>query len=141
MAGMGRVPKAGARHRGNDTLATALVWLPASGRDGEPPIWPLTAATKAEAKVWSELWATPQACVWEELGWARVVARYTRVLIKAERPGASGAVLSEVRQMEDRLGLTPMSMLRLRWGIEPDEEEPAGELLEVDAERWQKLGA
>jgi hypothetical protein len=35
-------------------------------------------------------------------------------------------VLGEVRQLEDRLGLSPMSMLRMRWAIvAEDDSEPA----------------
>jgi hypothetical protein len=58
---------------------------------------------------------------WERLGWTRAVARYSRVLVAAEQKDATGVLLSEVRQMEDRLGLSPMSMLRLRWQIVADE--------------------
>jgi hypothetical protein len=79
--------------------------------------------------VWAELWLTPQAVAWERLGWSRTVARYCRVLVDAERTGAPAAIQAEARQLEDRLGLTPMSMLRLRWEISRDEvgekREPA----------------
>ena len=34
--------------------------------------------------------------------------------------GVAG-LLGEVRQLEDRLGLSPMAMLRLRWQISSDE--------------------
>jgi hypothetical protein len=47
----------------------------------------------------------------------RPVARYVRCLVQAEVPGAPAALLAEVRQMEDRLGLSPMAILRLRWTI------------------------
>jgi hypothetical protein len=68
------------------------------------------------------LWAKPQAVVWEHLHHERVVGRYARLVLDAEEKGASAALLSEVRQMEDRLGLSPMAMLRLRWRIA---DEPA----------------
>ena len=35
------------------------------------------------------------------------------------------ALLGEVRQLEDRLGLTPMALLRLRWEISADELQEA----------------
>lgn len=100
--------------------------LPASGRSGPPPPFPLAHVEPEERDVWRQLWATPQATEWERLGsfYVRVVARYVRSLIEAEEPGAVAALQSEVRQLEDRLGLTPMAMLRLRWVIgdpEPDD--------------------
>jgi hypothetical protein len=73
-----------------------------------------------ERKVWADLWALPQAVVWERLGWTYTVARYCRAMVISEEE-FKVAMLGEVRQMEDRLGLTPMSMLRLRWEIVSDE--------------------
>jgi hypothetical protein len=115
----------------------ALTQLPASGRDGETPDWPLSRATKAETAVWAQVWVTPQSVAWEQLGWTRSVARYVRLLCQAEKPNASAAVAAEVRQMEDRLGLTPMAMLRLRWEIRPDEAPLAA--AEVVEGRWGEL--
>ena len=69
------------------------------------------------------MWSTPQAVAWEKQGTGtiRTIARYTRMLVAAEKPGAKSTLAGEVRQLEDRLGLTPMSMLRLRWEIVADE--------------------
>lgn len=82
-----------------------------------------------EHALWSALWSTPQAAAWERLGvgMERVVARYVRLSCRAESVAAGKAsvadaqVLGEVRQLEDRLGLTPMAMLRLRWEVSADE--------------------
>lgn len=98
-----------------------LLALPAEGRKGRAPKWPLPGQTSAESVVWSEMWHTPQAAAWDRLGWNRTVARYVRFLVQSEKPDSSVALLSEVRQLEDRLGLTPMSMLRLRWEVKTDE--------------------
>lgn len=92
--------------------------LPAAGREGPPPTWPLsTKATKAEAELWDQLWASPQAVAWEELGCVRTVARYARVVIKAEAPRAIGVVMQEARQLEDLLGLNPKAMKSLGWEV------------------------
>jgi cell envelope opacity-associated protein A len=99
----------------------ALTALPAEGRKGHLPDWPLSKATMAEQKVWQEVWTCPQAVAWERLGWLRTVARFVRLLVQAEKPKAPVMVNAEARQLEDRLGLTPMSMLRLRWEITADE--------------------
>ncbi len=115
----------GQRRRRN--VVPALMLLPAEGRQGDVPRWPLgQAASGREAALWAHLWAMPQAVAWSRSALCHVVARYTRILTAAERRGARAAYLAETRQLEDRLGLTPMSMLRLRWTIEqatePDEE-------------------
>ena len=101
--------------------------LPAGGRPGDPPAWPLPRPTKPERALWAELWATPQAAAWESLGWIRIVARYARLTVQAEKRGALTTLLGEVRQLEDRLGLNPMSMRRLMWTIvdAPMSQEPA----------------
>lgn len=82
-------------------------------------------------ELWAALWKTPQAVAWEALGWTRVVARYTRLVLAAEAMDGGAGLLAEARQLEDRLGLTPMSMKRLQWEIGPhqilgDEEDEPG---------------
>ena len=173
MAGMGPPPKpAGERRRRNATLA--MTRLPAGGRQGDTPRWPLmddvvastqrdmarrqadeyelqllepdlqgrqrsavqrkldaaqSAATvldkqieaqaALEAELWRDLWATPQAVAWERLNWTREVAQYVRWKVKAELGDLDSS--KEARQLGDRLGLTPLAMLRLRWEVAPDE--------------------
>lgn len=113
----GPAPKpAEQRRRRNAPLANTLK-LPSEGRGGETPRWPLRTDAP---DVWAELWRTPQAVAWERLGWTRIVARYVQVLAEAE-VSLSPGLLGEVRQLEDRLGLTPLSMLRLRWEVTLDE--------------------
>lgn len=180
MAGIGPPPKSpDARARRNATVS--MTALPAEGRKGSPPAWPLIpdittsarhdlAAAKVErlqyemdndqkpgteaaldraeerlailkrqlaeqqrleAEVWADLWATPQAVAWERLGWLRDVAQYARHKVLAELGELDSA--KEARQWSDRLGLSPMALLRLRWQIAADEvadrraERPADE--------------
>jgi len=132
MAGMGPPPKPGARRpnngRQNDGMQVMAATLPAAGRPGKPPKWPLPGRMQAgELEAWRDAWRTPQAVQWERLGWQRLIARYVRVLVESEQPDANAATRGEVRQLEDRLGLSPMAMLRLRWSIVDDvaEEVPA----------------
>lgn len=97
------------------------VRLPAEGRKGSLPKWPLEEGLSPEEKrAWVQLWSTPQAVAWERLGWIRTVARYCRMLVLAEdsmRP----TLLAQVTALEDRLGLTPKSMRMLMWEIVTDE--------------------
>lgn len=114
--------------------------LPAAGRSGDPPAWPIGRPTKTALALWAQLWATPQAVAWEADGWVRTVARYTKLVLASERPKAPGQLLAEVRQLEDRLGLNPMALRRLMWEIEasPTETVPA-DVASLDAYR-EKLG-
>jgi hypothetical protein len=66
---------------------------------------------------WRYLWSLPQAVVWEELALVRTVARYAVALVAAEQRGATPYLLSEVRQLEDRLGLNAVAMRRLMWEV------------------------
>jgi hypothetical protein len=94
--------------------------LPAEGRKGPPPPWPLDGKPNAQIqRIWRQLWATPQAVAWERLGWTRVVARYARVALAAEVLDKDA--LAEARHLEDRLGLTPKAMRMLLWEIVADE--------------------
>lgn len=171
MAGTGPAPKPNARRR-NATMATTK--LPAEGRAGDPPTWPLPAdivlterrnaaqrladdveleladpdvtgrkrgaltrkldaarmeanvltaqlngQTRLETELWAELWATPQAVAWERQSWTREVAQYVRWKVAAEQGSLDAS--KEARQLADRLGLTPLALLRLRWEISEDE--------------------
>lgn len=96
--------------------------LPADGRQGDPPPWPLPGRpNSAERDAWAQLWATPQAVAWEQQGWTRTVARYCRVMVEAEKRESSPAILAQAVALEDRLGLTPKSMRLLLWQIATDE--------------------
>ena len=106
-------PARGTRGRG-------VLVLPAEGRKGDTPDWPLPgAAEPAERKLWRDLWRTPQAVEWERQGWTRVVARYVRCALAAEHMERDA--MAEARQLEDRLGLTPKAMRLLLWTIATDE--------------------
>ena len=96
--------------------------LPAEGRDGPAPAWPLLdpgdsdeESTAAERELWATLWGYPQAVVWEKSKAFRAVALYVRLQVKAEQ-GDKG-VLAAVGNLSDRLGLSPLALLRLRCEI------------------------
>lgn len=173
MAGMGPPPKhPSQRRRTNPTVA--MTRLPAEGRKGPAPAWPLipdvvlqarhdmltvkverlqrdradaldmgentggiekkidtamerlfiveaqlAAQRDLEASLWVDLWALPQAVEWERLGWLRDVAQYVRFKVMGELGELDMA--KEARMWSDRLGLTPLAMLRLRWEVSHDE--------------------
>lgn len=111
--------------------------LPAEGYDGAIPKWPLlNDASDSEMELWMSLWRTPQAVMWADSGIDRVVARYVMMSVLSELE-PNGKLLSEVRQMEDRLGLSPVALKHLQWVID---EPSSGELAEVtEIDRFKNL--
>lgn len=97
------------------------VLLPAGGRTGDTPPWPLVGLCAAEAALWADLWMLPQAVAWERLALHRTVARYVRVVVVAELPGAPAPVLAQATALEDRLGLNPKALRALMWDVPQDE--------------------
>lgn len=123
----GRPPDPNALRR--DRLSDAgWTVLPAEGRAGPAPEWPLTEASAREAALWSALWAKPQALLWERNQQAFEVALHVRCLAEAETAGAATSLRTLVRQQADALLLTmpAMHMTRVRIaGDELGERRPA----------------
>ena len=97
--------------------------LPFEGRKGDPPPWPLDTPSAMESIQWKKLWTLPQATVWESMRCEDTVALYVRAFCEALHD-ANPKMLNEVRQLDSKLGLSPRSMLDLRWEIETPEDEP-----------------
>lgn len=108
-------PMALRRDRPDDQASWTL--LPAAGREGEPPAWPLLQASERAAHHWRELWALPQAVMWERLGQRHEVALCVSALAEVEAGGAPVATQRLLRSSMESLGLTVQGMLRNRWRI------------------------
>lgn len=118
MAGQGPPPKHPDQRR--RTNAKRLTQLPAEGRKGKAPKWPLTVEpSAAEASLWAEMWRLPQAVLWERQRIGREVAMYVIWSVKAE--GGALDASKESRMLADRLGLTSLALLRLECEIVADE--------------------
>lgn len=97
--------------------------LPAAGRVGEPPGLPVRvdgAWSSQTLDAWSDLWSSPQSTQWDQSGrtlhrWA--ICHEDVVRYQAQRDPVPASLLSEMRQLEDRHGLSPKAMLQLRWRI------------------------
>ena len=101
--------------------STIWVKLPSEGRKGDAPPWPLESEPDLEVLArWNYVWKLPQAVAWERLSLERTVARYCCVLMYAEMSMVP-AVQTTCVQLEDRLGLNAMSLMRLRWTVVEDE--------------------
>ena len=92
--------------------------LPATGRSGPTPAWPLSRATARERTLWAQEWRRPQAIMWENNGQETEVALYVRALVVAEKPTASVSSRTLVRQMQEVLGLSLPGLHRNRWVID-----------------------
>lgn len=96
--------------------------LPASGRPGNAPAWPLTTASAREREIWRRLWKLPQAVAWQQLLLHDQVALYCRRLAIAEHPDATAAEATLARQLQDALGLSAPGLRSMRWRIEQVEK-------------------
>lgn len=120
----GPAPKPDSERRRRNAPMANTVRLPREGRKGRAPKWPLGGRA---ARGWADLWKKPQAVMWERSGDEIVVARYLIIRNLIQQPENADQInataLSELRQLEDRLGLSPMARHRLRWEIVEDEVE------------------
>lgn len=133
MAGNGPAPKPDADRRRTNQPTFGWVDLPAEGRPGPAPSlpnapkwleehggWPV-----ATRQAWKALWETPQATAWDQTGQSLYAWAQLHAAIEISGPQASR--VGEKRQHEDRHGLNPAAMLKLRWRIvsAAPVEEPA----------------
>jgi hypothetical protein len=108
--------------------------LPLVGREGKPPPWPLPdPPTKQQRERWATEWAKPVAVVWEQWRCEHLVARYVRLAVRAEAPGASERLQPEVRHLESELGLSPLAVFRLQWTLA--DAPPISAATDLDAYR------
>lgn len=117
------MPKPDAERLRTNAPTFGWVDLPKSGRDGPTPALPTPAPWLAELggwpvatrTAWAVLWRKPAALQWEADGstlhhWATVHARMSI-------EGPTAALMGELRQIEDRHGVSPAAMMRLRWRL------------------------
>ncbi len=108
--------------------------LPAAGRAGPAPDWPLISPLKRELELWELLWRKPQAILWEQNGLEFEVAMHVRTLAVAEKRGAATNTRTLLRQQADALYLT-MPALRaatVKIGTYAERRPVAGEPGDVD---------
>lgn len=131
MAGMGPAPKPSSERRRTNAPEFQWVLLPATGRNAPAPKLPAKAPgdqtwSKATRDWWARLWATPQATQWpdNDSSLFRLAALHERFW----QGDATGAEMSEMRQIEDRHGLNPKALMQLRWRIVDEEVAEAAPL-------------
>ena len=118
----GPPPKDPKLRRRKSTPTPGFKRLPREGRTGDPPPWPLTDPAPEETLQWNRLWRLPQALEWERMQCEDVVALYVRAFVVASK-GVNTKLLSEVRQLDSKIGLSPRAMRDLRWEVDDPQEE------------------
>ena len=91
--------------------------LPAEGRQGPTPEWPLGKASARELSLWRRYWTLPQAVIWEQDNQHDLVALYCRRFVEAEKRGSPTNAATLVRQLADSLGISTPGMRANRWKI------------------------
>lgn len=92
-----------------------------SRRDGAAPkLPPLRKWSAATRRWWRELWTTPQSTQWDQSGRTAIPMAVLWQDMTDADPAKTPAILAELRQHQDRHGLSPKAMLQLRWRISAD---------------------
>lgn len=114
----GPAPQLDALRRERPADAAGWTHLPAAGRQGDTPAWPLSRMTRREGVHWAREWTRPQAIMWERLHLEVEVAMYVRTLTAAEKPSALTNVRTLLKQQQEILGLSIPGLARNRWIID-----------------------
>lgn len=117
------LPKPPDRRRRHAAPTIPTTYLPASGRHTPAPRLPRWMKLGPTGRAWWRwAWKLPQACGWD-VGAVPVVARRAQMEdLWAAEPSVSWS--REMRELEDRLGLTPKGRALLRWEIVDDQYQP-----------------
>lgn len=104
------------------------------------PRWPIATKPRGHAALWRHLWSLPIAEIWHEQNAVRLVARYATLVLTLENvfspdddtslPATVLAGLpAEIRQIEDRLLISPSTRIRARVviAVETPADESADE--------------
>jgi hypothetical protein len=100
----------------------------AKGAGKAAPRLPSPGVLPETVEWWETVWASPMAAVWLEAD-VPALARLAGLVDRLHRGDSSSRLLSEIRALEDRFGLSPLARRRLQWEIEQahSEPNPAGE--------------
>jgi len=118
--------------RSHKAQAEGWITLPAEGRDGPEPAFPLANPIPREMEIWERLWEMPQAIMWEQLQLELEVAGYVRCLVRAEAPRSSFNYWTQVRQAAESLGLSVSGLARNRWTVGTVESDDDAGAVEQD---------
>ena len=137
MAGMGPPQKPpGQRRRRNKP--EPKVTLPAPDAEREIPELPVTEAMEFTRRWWETVWRSPMAAMWDPSDELAIV-RMAVLVDQVARGDIEGKALAEIRQLEDRYGLSPLARRRIGWELPPEEEAEARKADNVaDMKKWRQ---
>lgn len=102
-----------------------MLVLPAEGCDLPAPRMPRGRRwTSAQRALWAELWASPQAVMWDD-SFTSTVAMYVAHVSAVVVGEASAWQAQEARHLSDRLGLSPAGLIACGWRLPDPGETPA----------------
>jgi hypothetical protein len=137
MAGGGRYPNPDGERRNRAERAFDWTTLPLEGRPGPAPALPALRAWDDQTLLWwAALWATPQAVMWDNTGRTlhTLALLHHQLMLDKDLPGVASkaaSIAAEMRQHEDRHGLTPKAMLQLRWRVSTTPADGSGKVLHL----------
>lgn len=76
---------------------------------------------EGELSLWDELWAKPQAVMWDKLGLKYEVAAYVRAFIESTGEESNSGLKTAALRMAAEIGLSLPGMHSLRWKFAEDE--------------------
>lgn len=129
------LPKPDSQRRNRVPPRIPVVMLPADGRSQDPPPCPLRGD-----QWWNLVWASPSATQWRDED-VPAVSRLG-VLLECFDTTHDPKFLPEIRQLEDRLGLTPKARAQLHWVVADEDGivlEAKGRPTSAAAERRKSL--
>jgi hypothetical protein len=100
-----------------------FVHLPATGRTGPTPPFPLDRPAQRELTLWEAEWRRPQAVIWELDGQHLEVALYVRSVVVAEGDKAGASDRAIVLRHMAELGITQGGLAKNRWIIDGQPQE------------------
>ncbi len=132
-------PKPPGQRRRRNADQAAWRSLPAAGRDGKVPALPgASKLGKTARDWWATVWTSPMSNVYLAAD-IPALTRAAGLVAKAASGEASGTELGELRQLEDRFGLSPLARRRLQWEIERADDRPAPVPVSNDREARLRL--
>lgn len=116
----GPAPKTDSERRRRNAPTFEWVLLPAEGRIGAAPKLPAKAPggspwSKLTRDWWADLWSKPQATQWDLS--SSELFRFAALQEKFWSGDSTASDLAAILAIEDRHGLSPKSLLGLRWRI------------------------
>ena len=114
---MKTTPKPPGQRRRRNKDAPKWVTLPDGSRSKVPQMPGGTKATSAARSYWRTLWASPMAAMYQEADKFRI-ARAATLHSLALAGEAKATELSELRAIEDSLGISPLARRKLQWEVD-----------------------